>query len=142
MNDTASGSGPKAQRDSAAALVRIRRIGAALLAAAAIGIFFGLAPKGAVTAGDVAYVMAGDSINQKSADSAPQQTVVNGWTARDLLELVARQHVADSDARPAGLLVIGVLALCLGLATSQTDRPSADTSTADSDPLPAPYDLP
>lgn len=41
---------------------------------------------------DIDAIAAGDAINQLSADSAPQQTVVNGWTARDYLELAARQN--------------------------------------------------
>lgn len=108
-------------------LDRIRRVGAVILAVAAIVVFFALAPSGGVSAGDVAGVMAVDAVNQTSADSAPKQTVVNGWTARDLLELIAKQGVAAHDPRPAALLLIGVLALCLFLATTSaaTRRPRA-----------------
>jgi hypothetical protein len=37
-----------------------------------------------------------DSLNQISADSAPQQAVVNGWTTRDYLKLIAEQNTEHS----------------------------------------------
>ncbi len=125
-------------------LDRIRRIGAAILAVAAIIVFFALAPKGGVSAGDIAGVMAGDAINQATADSAPKQTVVNGWTARDLLELIAKQGVAAHDPRPAALLLIGVLALCLFLATTAVACPArAPAEETTQGPVAAgPTDLP
>lgn len=119
-------------------LTRIRRIGAALLAVAAIGILFGLAPKDSVSASDVDYVMASDKINQASADSAPKQTVVNGWASRDLLELVAKQQVANQDPRPAALLTIGVLALCLGLGTSLSPVRTHPSNLLPAPPVPEP----
>ena len=123
---------------------RIREIGAALLAAAALGVLFGLAPKDAVSATDISFVMAGDKVNQDSADSAPKQTVVNGWTTRDLLELVAKQEVANHDPRPAALLTLGVLALCLNLATSEgaAGARGRETTTATAVSAPEPADLP
>ncbi len=109
-----------------------------LLAAAALGVLFGLAPRDAVTSGDISFVMVGDELNQKSADSSPKQTVVNGWTARDLLELIAKQEVASNDQRPAALLTIAVLALCLGIATSAVSiRPDGTRAT----PLPTAAEL-
>ena len=114
-------------------LIRVRRIGAVVLAAAALGVLFGLAPKTAVTASDISIVMLGDEVNQESADPAPKQTVVNGWTARDLLELIAKQGVASNDPRSAALLTLAVLALCLGIATSAVPtRPDGTSAT----PLP------
>jgi hypothetical protein len=88
----------------------IRRAGAFTLALAAIVVLFAMAPRDSVTTGDVAAVMTMDTLNQASADSAPKQTVVNGWTARDLLELIAKQGESQ-DHRPAALLTIGVLGM-------------------------------
>jgi hypothetical protein len=59
-----------------------------------------------------------DTLNQGRTEGAPQQTVVNGWTARDLLELTAKQGAEARDHRPAALLSLLVLGLCLALATS------------------------
>lgn len=106
----------------------VRRFGAFILAFAALVVVFGMAPRDTVSTGDVAGVMAMDTVNQASADSAPKQTVVNGWTARDLLELIAKQGQAR-DHRPAALLTIGVLGLCLGLGTSSSkDGPARQTT--------------
>jgi hypothetical protein len=133
MSETSKAVEPNKPRERATTLLRIRRIGAVVLAAAALGVLFGLAPKDAVTSGDISFVMVGDELNQKSADSSPKQTVVNGWTARDLLELIAKQEVASNDQRPAALLTIAVLALCLGIATSAVPtRPDGTRAT----PLP------
>jgi hypothetical protein len=67
--------------------------------------------------------------NDALTDSAPQQQVVNGWVARDLLQIQARQLadvldaltqetesgqlVATTDPRVPALLVVAVLAICL-----------------------------
>ena len=58
--------------------------------------------------------------NEESAEGAPQQAVVNGWVARDLLLVIAEQDRAiakveadvPTDDRPTQLLLVGVLALC------------------------------
>jgi hypothetical protein len=116
----------------------VRRFGAFILAFAALVVVFGMAPRDTVSTGDVAGVMAMDTVNQASADSAPKQTVVNGWTARNLLELIAKQGQAR-DPRPAALLTIGVLGLCLGLGTSsskeRTARQSPSGQFAPSQPI-------
>ncbi len=96
----------------------VRQVGAIVLAIAAVVVMVAMAPRDSVTIGDIAYVMAGDSLNQKSAAGAPQQAVVNAWTARDLLELAAKQGVEARDYRPAALLTLLVLGMCLTLATS------------------------
>ena len=61
---------------------------------------------------EIDSIMAGDTLNQMSADSAPQQSVVNGWTARDFLELSARQNI-ESTYLLYGLLIVGVLVIVL-----------------------------
>ncbi len=93
--------------------------------------------------------------NNANAESAPQQQVVNGWVARDLLtiqtrelndalrslDLIAGQNVAIHDAlttraprddRPTALLLILTLAVVLWgfTAETRTDR--------DGEPTPAP----
>lgn len=42
-----------------------------------------------------------------SADSASKQTVVNGCTSCDVLEVVAKAQIGNNDPRPAALLTIG-----------------------------------
>jgi hypothetical protein len=63
--------------------------------------------------GAMEAISGNDAINQLSADSAPQQAVVNGWTARDYLALVAQQNTEHSVLMYAliGLLVVIALAL-------------------------------
>ncbi|WP_334145136.1 hypothetical protein, partial [Rhabdothermincola sp.] len=58
-------------------------------------------------------------LNELTADSAPKQQVVNGWVARDLLVINARQNdtllelaAREPDQRPAWLLALAVLAVC------------------------------
>lgn len=100
----------------------IRRLGAFVLAVAAAIVMVGLAPQDTVTTGDISEVMLSDTLNQSRTEGAPQQSVVNGWTARDLLELTAKQGVEARDHRPAGLMTLLVLGMCLALATSASPR--------------------
>ena len=100
----------------------IRRLGALVLAAAAFIVMVELAPQDTVTADDVSKVMLGDTLNQARTEGAPQQSVVNGWTARDLLELTAKQGVEARGHRPAALLMLLVLGMCLALATASSPR--------------------
>lgn len=93
------------------------------------------------TTGDdeIADIMLRDSLNQDTADSAPQQSVANGWTANDLLKVIAEQGadtcravlvaaqpteiqippMPEPDQRPAALLAIGVIGLALMLFTME-----------------------
>ncbi len=96
---------------------RVRRIGSAVLTVAAIWVLLGMAPEDTTTSFDISSVMLDDGLNQDRAEGAPQQSVVNGWTARDLLEIIAEQG-EQRDDRPAALLTLGVLGLALGLSTS------------------------
>lgn len=96
----------------------VRRLGALVLAIAAALVMVALAPNDSVTAADISSVMFEDNLNQGRTEGAPQQSVVNGWTARDLLELTATQGVEARDHRPAALLTLLVLGVCLGLATT------------------------
>lgn len=114
----------------------IRKAGAIVIAAAAIAVWFAMAPGTAgqgtsdastsVSAIDLA--MANDTLNQAGTAGAPQQAVANGWATRDLLEILARQGAdrtgADmtTDNRPAALLVLAVFGVALMLFTSGIPR--------------------
>ncbi len=141
---------------------KVRAIGAALIAAAAIGIFFGMAPadpdldpqafgSAITTALDEA------DANETFAQGAPQQQVVNGWVARDLLSIVASQNdevlqllavPTPTDDRPAALLALAVVAICLFGATSPrpavpdvTPQPAAAWTGPSNDGMSASGDL-
>lgn len=128
----------------------VRVLGALALVAAAFVIWFAMAPMASPDAADVSgtssqsidAAVAADRINQASTSSAPQQSVVNGWTARDLLEIIARQGAVapDADERPAALLVVAVIGIALILFTARPpSRRSIENSS--SVPLsPAPLD--
>jgi hypothetical protein len=95
----------------------LRRVGAVVIAIAAIVVWvtMGSSEKsdGEYLA-DIRSAMLDDRLNQNSADSAPQQSVVNGWTARDLLAISARieaQGSRDDDRLAAELML-----LCLAVA--------------------------
>lgn len=63
--------------------------------------------------GTIDTISANDALNQLSADSAPQQSVVNGWTARDYLELAARQNTEVSVLLYLTVAVLLIIALTL-----------------------------
>lgn len=122
----------------------VRRIGLSAIGLAAVAVWFLLAPSGGALGlteeqfvrdyGNlVAQALDDAEGNEALADSAPQQQVVNGWVARDLLSIVALQNedlldaVAVNDDRIPALLVLAVLAICLNGLTSATFRfPSFD----------------
>lgn len=137
-------------------MIWVRRIGSVLLAAAAVTVWFAMAPADVQTGlsrsaadnlpsttvdrDDIAAIMTDDGLNQGTADSAPQQSVVNGWTARDLLEAIAQQGAdtyravvaaaqpdpipptPERDQRPAALLVLAVIGLALAAFTDDRAR--------------------
>ncbi|MEJ5256309.1 MAG: hypothetical protein WHS89_13270 [Acidimicrobiales bacterium] len=107
----------------------VRTVGFLVLAGSALAVALLLEPETpeAPSHSDaIAVALADADTNERSASSAPQQQVVNGWVARDLLTVIARQNDAllaqgatdRTDPRPAWLLVIAVLAICwAGLTT-------------------------
>ena len=136
-------------------MIIVRQIGLGVLAIAAIAVFFALkpaeaepapslptfAPQAADYADLIESALAISELNSDNAETAPQQQVVNGWLANDLVEILAvenAQMVSQLDAlsqqnvlayeaatapeqqdeRPAALLVIVVLALVLWGATA------------------------
>ena len=135
-------------------MIELRRVGLALLAIAAIAIFFLMEPdapeEGSLNLSATNYqslidaAMSDYNANDALAESAPQQQVVNGWVARDLLQIQARQLadvldvltqesgsgelVATTDPRVPALLVIAILAVGLMGLTTVPDRPQNSTS--------------
>lgn len=103
---------------------QIRRIGAALIIVAAIAIWFGMAPDRSGTPegyrSSVAQALADDAANNKLTEGAPQQSVVNGWTAKDLLTVIAREGAEPVDERPAALLTLLAVGFGFALATRPT----------------------
>lgn len=88
---------------------RLRIGGLIVLALLAIGVFMSSSPRG--YGSDISGSISVDELNEESAQGAPQQTVVNGWVARDLLEIIAKQNdERSSDDRVPALLTIAVLA--------------------------------
>lgn len=118
----------------------IRYAGYLVLAVAAVAVFVVLRPKIDTVAPTlpsatsyeslITSALDADTANNLRTEGAPQQQVVNGWTAKDLLTIIAKENidilkaqgaVVDAtgalnttpfDERIPALLLIGVLALC------------------------------
>jgi hypothetical protein len=137
-------------------VIILRRVGAAVLAAAAIAVWFLMAPAEPVApdvqtqeqvsdrGGDIASALANYELNEGLTQGAPQQAVVNGWVAKDLLSIIAEQQnealtrtevpppvppVVPTDERIPALLGLVVLGLGLALATAPRS-PTRHTVTA------------
>jgi hypothetical protein len=91
-------------------VILARRVGAVVLVLAAIVVWFAMAPED--RSSDISQALTDYSLNEARTQGAPQQQVVNGWVAKDLLTIIAeQQNDAASDERVpalAGLLVLGV----------------------------------
>lgn len=137
-------------------MLAVRRLGLGLLSVAAIVVFFVLEPdqtessSAALTPTNyqalVDLAMSDYDANAALTESAPQQQVVNGWVARDLLQIQAMQLadllevlaeeneagqiVAVTDPRTPALLVIAILAVALVGVTSQDRSRLADSSSS------------
>lgn len=104
-------------------MVLVRRIGSVIIALAAIGVLLFMAPDGVDSDTHqerVAKITDRNEANNEMTEGAPQQEVVNGWTSIDYLELMSDQLNGTPDRRPAALLTLLVLAVCLHLATNTT----------------------
>jgi len=114
----------------------IRRIGAVVLIIAALGIWFGMKPaqdaKASTYHSAVSAALDADTANNAKTEGAPQQTVVNGWTAKDLLTVIAQEGAGQApvDERPAALLVLVIIGLGLILMTPRPDAPVLATGHA------------
>ena len=139
-------------------MIVVRRIGAVVLVAAALAVWLLMAPDKPVMpevqvqdgvtdrSSAISQALSDYELNENMTQGAPQQTVVNGWVAKDLLEIMARQQnealtrdevptpvapIVPNDERiPAlvGLLVLG-LALALFTAPRSARTREAATST-------------
>jgi hypothetical protein len=117
----------------------VRIIGAVGIVGAAIVVFATQRPaddealaEADTHAGDVRAALADADANEALADSAPKQQVVNGWVARDLLEIQSQQLDAIAaqlevlseppprDDRVPLLLLTGVVALGFALVTTRS----------------------
>lgn len=67
---------------------------------------------------DVQVALAEGELNEEFADSAPQQQVVNGWIARDLLEIQAAQLDDLAQSQERTNLMLGFVALMIALAVA------------------------
>lgn len=125
-------------------LLNVRRIGATVLAAVALIVSFAAGPQGSDDATPVDYarlleIARSDyDANNERTSGAPQQQVVNGWFARDVLslqvlqlsDLLAASEPSPTDHRLPLLGLLAVLAICLYAATSPPNRRShADGAT-------------
>ena len=123
----------------------VRRAGAIVLALAAIVVWFAMAPDDSEDrSSDISRVLAEYELNETRTQGAPQQQVVNGWVAKDLLTIIAeQQNESISDERLPALAVLVILGLALHIATSprptDADASAASASVpADPSPEPAP----
>ena len=111
----------------------VRVVGSAVLVVAALAIWLGMAPEPVMqsAAGEIAAAQALADLNEESAEGAPQQAVVNGWHTVDLLEIIATDSMTPEpvDHRTEALLLLGVIGLAFGIATSprggSAPRPSS-----------------
>jgi hypothetical protein len=124
-----------------------RRVGAIVLALAAVAVWFAMAPdEPSDRSTDIAGVLADYELNEARTQGAPQQQVVNGWVTKDLLAIIAEQQNGSvSDERLPALAVLVVLGLALHIATST--RPADPDALASgpvvlaADPSPEPSAL-
>lgn len=129
----------------------IRPLGFVVLAVAAVAVWVALAPKVPTTVPTlpsstsyeslISQALDDDKSNNLLTTGAPQQTVVNGWTAKDLLTIIAKENadilkaqgaVVDAtgnlettpfDERIPALILIGVLGVCwAGISEMRRDR--------------------
>src|SRR5436305_4147863 len=93
----------RAERSEVVVIV-VRRVGALVLAVAAVLVWFLMKPDVPATpkaqaqesvrdrSSDISEALSNYELNNNLASSAPQQQVVNGWAAKDLLEIIAEQQ--------------------------------------------------
>jgi hypothetical protein len=115
----------------------VRRVGAIVLTLAAVVVWFAMAPDASSDRSrDIASALAEYELNNARTQGAPQQQVVNGWVAKDLLTVIAeQQNESVTDERLPALAVLVVLGLALHLATST--RPADAGSAASVSAAPA-----
>ena len=121
----------------------VRRVGAIVLALAAIVVWFAMAPESSDRSSDIASALADHELNEARTQGAPQQQVVNGWVTKDLLTVIAeQQNDSVTDERVPALAVLVVLGLALHIATStrpaEADGVASASVALAADPSPEP----
>lgn len=103
---------------------KIRLIGFGVLATLSILIFLVGGPRdsfGSTEQGNweavAESINSRNRINNSNTSGAPQQTVVNGWTTVDWLELISEQVQTNVDRRVPALLLLLVVGACFEWAT-------------------------
>jgi hypothetical protein len=112
-------------------LIIARRVGAVVLAIAAVVVWFAMAPED--RSSDIRQALVEYELNEARTEGAPQQQVVNGWVAKDLLTVIAEQQndVASDERLPA---LVGLLVLGAALYTFTSPRRTQETSTTEPTP--------
>ncbi len=110
-------------------MITARKVGAVVLAIAAVVVWFTMGPED--RSDDIRQALSDYESNELLTSGAPQQAVVNGWVAKDLLTIIAEQQndVASDERLPAlaGLLVLGA-ALYVFTSPRRSER-NEDVST-------------
>jgi hypothetical protein len=131
----------------------VRRVGALVLALAAVAVWFGLKPSEVSSSsndfsGEISSALSDYTTNSATAGYAPQQQVVNGWAAKDLLTVIAKEQnaalapkSAPHDDRIPAELLLGVLGISMLAATSEREgpRPAIRGGYLQQPPAPVPY---
>lgn len=125
----------------------VRLVALILIGLAAIVVALLPASSSADHNAEVVAALAAADANNSIAEGAPQQQVVNGWVARDLLAIISAQldeQNAASDRKVPLLLMLGVLALVvIGCTTpGPSGEGSRTASPATEPPSPEPQDAP
>ena len=128
----------------------------AAVAVAGLGIAVALTSSYTDRSDDIDHAITISELNEDSAESAPQQQVVNGWLAADLLEIQTQQlnDIQKSQSTTnlmlgliGAIVAIGILALVLrpterapapASPAVQPDQSIPETSTAADLPNPEP----
>ena len=137
-------------------MIVVRRAGALVLVAAAIAVWLFMAPDKPVMpevqvqdqvtdrSSAIGQALSDYELNENRTQGAPQQAVVNGWVAKDLLEIMARQQnealtrdavptpltpVVPNDERIPALLGLLVVGAALALLTTPRARRTTTSPT-------------
>lgn len=108
---------------------------AALAASAAIALALSSPPDSRID--DVESALFRAEANEGMADSAPQQQVVNGWAAKDLLEIQARQFddlAGDQRTQTIVIALVGMTALLALAGVAQRELSSTAPASAQTIP--------
>jgi hypothetical protein len=109
-----------------------RKVGAIVLAVAAVVVWFTLGPED--RSSDIRQAISAYELNELRTEGAPQQQVVNGWVAKDLLTIIAeQQNDVSSDERLPALVALLVLGAALYAFTSPRRTTTEPTPAAETD---------